>query len=288
MACSPKTVLGGPVNITNPDASEDPVLVRQAPSPAGCNCNLGGSGTGPAGGFICAKGTADPAGAAKPVRVYGKVQAEGAGDPGLDTSDRCLAEGLVLPDGSWIISRTAAGTGAKNDIPCAQCGPANAPVGGQQVRVWVVYDDDVTSVHSAAQPFKGICSTQTQCDEGSSSSAFAAQSTFAMAPRQWHLQTKGFGKGKTKFNASWTLSLTPASECLWVNEGDGDRKVRVELSFDPKRSMEWQLVLRLRKTSVVYYQTNQNWLWTRGNDLLFTSGDPQKKGVPAKVQVTLQ
>jgi hypothetical protein len=259
------------------------VPVRQGGPPDGCTC--GGSGSGMPSGFICAQGIAHRNQSAVPQAVYGKILPAGASPPTNPTPDACTAHGKLAADGVWIISSTQPGDGPKEDVPCALCGSADAPA-ANTLFCWCVYSDG--SIQTASITIYGVCSDKTECEENVAARAsFAAMTASGTAPKVWHLKTKGFGKGKMKFNAGWPLTLVHESAGVWSNGGDGAKSVKVELSYHPRRPMEWQLVLTLRKTSIVYEQTNQNWFWTKGNDLIYTGGDPKKKGVPAKVHVSL-
>jgi hypothetical protein len=275
--------MAGPFQIDDPIPNQS-VWVRQGNSPDGCQC--GGSGSGMPAGYVCAQGLAHQFQGVSPHAVYGKILPAGSSSPTNPTPDACTAQGHLSADGVWTISSTQPGNGPKEDIPCALCGTADSPV-ANTLFCWCVYDNG--AIASASLLIYGVCSDKTECQGNAAARAsFAAMTASGTAPKVWHLSTKGFGKGKSKFNADWPLTLVPNSAGVWANGGDGAKSVKVELTYNPRHSMEWQLVLTLRKTSVTFHQTNQNWFWTKGNDLLYTDGDPKKKAVPAKVHVSLQ
>ena len=262
-----------PLVILRPSGGSTPTPVRMISGAGSPECEH----ECPA-GYICASGTWDQVATEDPDAVYGKVIAAGTAPPALNVSDPCTAQGEVRQDKTWEISSH---TSMGQDIPCADCGDPPRP---NRLVVWLTYPSGNEEVKSL--DFNGACATTTECDQESGSGlTLLAQQSLESAPFQWQLDVRDFTAEKARvFNGSWTLKLTSGLHGVWTN-GGGKKAPLIELRLDYQKPTEWQLLFKHGRFKVQYFQSSNNWIWTRANDLLYTAGDPAKKGVPPMVRV---
>ena len=267
-----KHMLADPLVIIRPGKGNTPVRVFSG-VPANCahSCPPG---------VICASGTWEQVSLEDPDHVYGKVIPAGSPVPGLDPTDPCTAEGDVNADSTWEIS----GNSSKGaDIPCADCG--DPPVANTIV-VWLTFPSG--HIEAKTQDFNGECTDHTECDRAATSPAsqLLAKQFLESAPYQLEVRVQDFKAEQARaLNAAWTLKLPKGKHGVWSNGGGKKKSPLVELRLDASTTPEWQLLFKVGRFKALYQQSAQNWEWNRANDLLFTGGDPVKKGVPALVRV---
>jgi hypothetical protein len=226
--------------------------------------DVGSSSTG----FICAEGDGQQSGGANPTEVWGRIVKIDGALPPLDKTQS--TQGEFLYNLFWRISAAQHG-----DIPNAQCGGGMNPV-QNRLAVYMVYPGGASDATPVI--FSGVCGYQTECGSG----MMTAMSLHAATaqPTQLAVSAAGFtAEAMTAFNGTWALKSTNGGHGLWSNGGDGKKALLVELRLDVKSRL-WQLTFKLKRKKAVYAQSSTNWSWTRDNDLLFTGGDPAKKGVP--------
>ncbi|MCI0641481.1 MAG: hypothetical protein L0Y72_17240 [Gemmataceae bacterium] len=256
---------------------DKPSPAASGPTPVRIGSGLGVGSCDCQGGLICAEGRYLLKAGEDLKAVYGKIVAA-TGDPDLDPDDPCTVEGTVdIGARTWAIKRASS-----SDIPCAQCSNNPLTPTANRLRVWGEYEDG--SIESCDVTFGGVCANDTQCGGGLIIQSQRFKEVPTLAPKRWIVQAQGFTDKRSAFNGVWTLELTHGMHGVWDNAG-GKKVPRVELRLDIDRPDEWRLTFAWKRAKAVYFQSNNNWLWSKENDLLFTDGDPVKKGVPFMVRV---
>lgn len=258
-----------------------PVLV---PSGAALGGGSGFTGSPVLTGFICAAAEVENDNGARPLDVRAIIY-----DPMLVNPNPPL--GVVTVFGTndpinpkiWHFDHTKPGS---PDVPGAFWGPNKASPAENVLQIWARYPPG-NKWDGDQLEFWGVRATNTECDGGIIPEEF--ESTIAVplnAPRHMRVDAKGFsGASVQAFNGNWTLSLSRGTHAAWDNGGDGKKTPRLELRLDLTQPMLWHMTLTYKRTAVVYVQSQNNWIWSRGNDLIFSGQDPAKKGVPLLLRV---
>lgn len=198
------------------------------------------------------------------------------------------ARGQKVAEGIWHFDRQVqVPVPGAEDVAAAGGPNLAAPIVNRLV-VWAGYETNPPVIDWAKDQllFDGVMGTETQCNGGVIPVFEYIAQVPMNAPRQMVVEGKGFsGAAMQAFNQPWKLDISRGMHCVWDNGGDGKKTPRVELRLDIKQPTVWQLTFLFKRIKLVYLQSQNNWIWSRGNDLIFLGGDHGKKGVPLSLRV---